>query len=130
MPNLTALVPTSTFYRFVLFLKANTNIAVWIGINIRNTKSRNFCRLDILFNKPVRCNVPVLKECMTILNGYYLPNGGDKQLYNVITPVNTFRVIFNHYFNADYPLLKDENFFSTASHPYKFINVTDEMKEN
>ena len=70
------------------------------------------------------------KECMSILNAYYLPNGGDKQLYDGITPVNTFRVIFNHYFNADYTLLKDENFFSTASRPYKFINVTDEMKEN
>jgi len=25
-----------------------------------------------------------------------------------ISPVNTFRLIFNHYFGADYPLLEDD----------------------
>jgi hypothetical protein len=42
-----------------------------------------------------------------ILNIYYLPNGGDENLYPNITPVNSFRVIFNTYFGADYPLLED-----------------------
>jgi hypothetical protein len=42
----------------------------------------------------------------TNLNAYYLPNG-DKDLYESITPVNSFRLIFNEYFGADYPLLPD-----------------------
>ena len=69
-----------------------------------------------------------LKERMTILNAYHLPDkGAYAHLYNTITPVNTFRVIFNYYFGADYKLLKDESYFSSWSHPYKFINVTDSI---
>ena len=44
----------------------------------------------------------------TILNAYYLP-GGYKDLYPTITPVNSFRIILNDYFGADYPLLPDYN---------------------
>ncbi len=42
-----------------------------------------------------------------ILNAYYLPDGGNQTLYESITPVNTFRVIFNTYFGANYELLPD-----------------------
>lgn len=68
-----------------------------------------------------------LEERLSVLNAYYLPNGGDKYLYDGITPVNTFRVIFNHYFGTDLELLDDESYFSTAARPYAFINVTRAM---
>jgi hypothetical protein len=68
-----------------------------------------------------------LKERMTILNAHYLPDGGDAQLYEETTPVNTFRVVLNAYFDTDLELLEDESYFSTWSHPYVFINVTDEV---
>lgn len=42
-----------------------------------------------------------------ILNAYYLPDGGEKLLYQTITPVNNFRLIFNHYFGIHLPLLED-----------------------
>ena len=42
-----------------------------------------------------------------ILNAYYLPGGGEQLLYESISPVNSFRVIFNHYFGMDYELLED-----------------------
>lgn len=42
-----------------------------------------------------------------ILNAYYLSDGGSTLLYNSISPVNSFRVIFNHYFGTDYKLLED-----------------------
>jgi hypothetical protein len=42
-----------------------------------------------------------------IFNAYYLPRGGGKYLYKNISPVNTFRVILNHYFGAKYKLLED-----------------------
>jgi len=31
-------------------------------------------------------------------------------MYNNISPVNTFRVIFNHYFGTNLPLLKDKSY--------------------
>jgi hypothetical protein len=40
------------------------------------------------------------------LNAYYLPNGS-QGLYPSISPVNSFRVILNEYFGANYPLLPD-----------------------
>ena len=43
-----------------------------------------------------------------ILNAYHLPSKGDQLLYPTICPVNSFRIIFNHYFDADYELLEDK----------------------
>jgi hypothetical protein len=42
-----------------------------------------------------------------ILNAYYFPEGGAKALYPTVTPVNTFRLIFNTYFGEQYRLLPD-----------------------
>ena len=42
-----------------------------------------------------------------ILNAYYLPGNGNALLYPQITPVNTFRVIFNTYFGSHFELLPD-----------------------
>jgi len=42
-----------------------------------------------------------------ILSAYYLPDRGNKLLYSSISPVNTFRVIFNYYFGTNLDLLPD-----------------------
>jgi len=42
-----------------------------------------------------------------ILNAYYLPDGGTEMLYPTVTPVNTFRIVFNKYFGGQYDLLPD-----------------------
>ena len=47
-------------------------------------------------------------EWKKILNAMYLPGMDTEMLYDDISPVNTFRLIFNHYFDADYPLLEDD----------------------
>jgi len=47
-------------------------------------------------------------EWRKIFNAYYLPGDGKGLLYDSISPVNSFRLIFNHYFGADYILLEDE----------------------
>jgi len=47
-------------------------------------------------------------EWEKILNSMYLPGMDYEQLSESISPVNTFRLIFNHYFDADYPLLEDD----------------------
>lgn len=70
-----------------------------------------------------------LNILLPILNAYYLPNGGKKHLYPAISPVNTFRVIFNHYFNMDMDLLPDESYYALPKYPYKYYKVTDMIRE-
>ena len=47
-------------------------------------------------------------EWRKILNAMYLPGMDYAELSDSISPVNTFRLIFSHYFGADYPLLEDD----------------------
>jgi hypothetical protein len=63
---------------------------------------------------------------MKIFNAYHLPGGGDQQLYETITPVNTFRVIFNYYFAGDFDLLEDASYFSTYDDPYNFTFIAND----
>jgi hypothetical protein len=55
-------------------------------------------------------------ELYSILNAMYLPGCDyDSVLYPSISSVNTFRVIFNQYFGAGYPLLPDRSFYPSKS---------------
>lgn len=72
----------------------------------------------------------MLRERMRILNAYYLPGQGSALLYDSITPVNTFRLIFNSYFDSNYQLLDDRSYYSNYERPYKFVDVTDTVKHN
>ena len=49
-----------------------------------------------------------------ILNAYYIPVKAEG-LYEKITPVNSFRVVFNSVYNTSLPLLKDQTFYTTHS---------------
>jgi hypothetical protein len=70
-----------------------------------------------------------LSERFPILNAYYLPSTcKHDQLYPSITPVNSFRVIFNACFGADYELLEDRNYSSFYDKPYDFKDVTQKIK--
>ncbi len=65
------------------------------------------------------------REKFPILNAYYMPGVSHDQLYPSITPVNSFKVIFNAYFGTNYVLLPDRNYiFQDDSHYYKFSDVT------
>ncbi len=55
-----------------------------------------------------------------ILNAWYVPEGRDIGLYPEISPVNTFRLLFNAYFDTDLPLLPDESFTLRHSAPLDF----------
>jgi hypothetical protein len=73
-------------------------------------------------------NTPqIYKESFSILNAYYLPDCDYSQFYASISPVNTFRLVFNHYFGTDLELLEDESYFSTKAQRYHFVNVTAEI---
>ncbi len=60
---------------------------------------------------------------MQILNAYYLPGAQPELLYPDITPVNTFRIIFNQYFGGQYELLEDHSYFSIYKQPYLFEEI-------
>jgi hypothetical protein len=47
-------------------------------------------------------------EWQKVFNAYYLPDGGNRKLYDSISPVNTFRIVFNYYFDDTYTLLEDQ----------------------
>jgi hypothetical protein len=53
---------------------------------------------------------------LQILNAYYLPGNGADDLYPTISPVNTFRIILNRYFGADYDLLPDYSYSGREFH--------------
>jgi hypothetical protein len=63
------------------------------------------------------------EERLAILNVFYLPGDGSHELYSGITPVNTFRVIINHYLGGNYELLPDHSYLSDRDIPYEFEEV-------
>ncbi len=63
-----------------------------------------------------------------ILNAYHLPGDGDSKLYESISPVNTFRVIFNRYFGANLELLEDRSYYSSYKQPFDFTEKTEDIK--
>lgn len=70
-----------------------------------------------------------LRERMPVLNAYYFPGGGAGQLYPSITPVNSFRVVFNTVFDADLPLLPDFSYYSAWSTLYDFVAAGDGVNQ-
>lgn len=66
-------------------------------------------------------------EKMPILNAYYLP-GTDVQglLYPSISPVNTFRVVLNYYFDQSLPLLEDVSYYAPTSDHDAFEVIPDQ----
>jgi hypothetical protein len=69
------------------------------------------------------------RERMRILNVYYLP-GVDAPLYPTITPVNTFRVIFNTYFGQNLELLDDVSLYSVYRHPFDYKLIKNSCETN
>jgi len=54
---------------------------------------------------------------MSILNAYYLPEGRGSLIYPTITPVNSFRLIFDAYFRTSYGLLEDQTYLDPEADP-------------
>lgn len=68
-----------------------------------------------------------VNECFPNLNAYHVPDSVRASLYPGITPVNSFRVLFNGLFGDDFPLLPDKSWYSTFPLPYDFTEVTDQI---
>lgn len=74
-----------------------------------------------------------LEQKFGILSAYHLPGrhppDGRGGLYPEITPVNSFRVIFNRYFGTDLELRPDRAYvFGRADEPYRLTDVTDRLR--
>jgi hypothetical protein len=66
---------------------------------------------------------------MSNLNAYFLP-GANTSVYSTITPVNTFRVIFNDYFGQNLQLLDDVSLYSDYEDPFNFKVIPNSCKTN
>ncbi|MCF6285982.1 MAG: hypothetical protein L3K26_12420, partial [Candidatus Hydrogenedentes bacterium] len=53
-----------------------------------------------------------IRDYTAVLNTIYFPDGDYSDFYPGITPVNTFRIIFNKYFGTTYELLPDKTYLS------------------
>jgi hypothetical protein len=69
-----------------------------------------------------------LWERASILNVYYFPEGQTGLLYPSISPINSFRSIFNTYFGTSFDLLPDKTYFSLFEVPYNFVDITDKVR--
>lgn len=67
-----------------------------------------------------------------ILNAYFLPGKEPSPLYSSISPVNTFRVVFNRYFGTDFQLLEDLSFrkIGTKAVVREFVPVSERNWED
>ena len=63
---------------------------------------------------------------MSILNAYHLPGGGERLLYESISPVNSFRVIFDYYYGVHLERLEDISYYSIYDRPYEYTIVNNE----
>ncbi|MGB8980829.1 MAG: hypothetical protein WCC12_03050 [Anaerolineales bacterium] len=66
---------------------------------------------------------------MSNLNAYFLPGAG-ASVYPTITPVNTFRLIFNSYFGQNLELLDDVSLYSEYDDPFNWRVVPNSCKIN
>lgn len=69
-----------------------------------------------------------LDERFSIMNACYFPDQDYSTLYAGITPVNTFRVVFDQFFGTDLGLLADKYYFSTVFEPYNYTDMTEVLK--
>ena len=60
---------------------------------------------------------------MKIFNAYYLPSVDKSKLYPTISPVNSFRLVFNEYFGGNYDLLPDKSYYSILQKPLDFTEI-------
>ena len=84
-------------------------------------------RIGVNWDDPTK---EMVRQGLNNLNAYYLPHDGRISLYDDITPVNTFRVVFNEYLNADFELLDDRHYWvSSDKKPYDLEDVTEIIDE-
>lgn len=69
-----------------------------------------------------------LSHKMHILNAYYLPGVDVNSLHPRITPVNSFRLVFNLYFGTKLELLPDKSYVPDESNAGRGMDITAKLK--
>lgn len=70
-----------------------------------------------------------LRTKFGILNAIYFPDGDYGELYQGMTPINTFPIVFNKYFGETYPMLPDTSYtFRSNADLYTFLDITETVK--
>lgn len=64
-----------------------------------------------------------------ILNAMYLPKGGETAVYEGMSPVNTFRAIFSHYFGTELSLLEDRHYVAARETPFDEVRYVRDGEE-
>jgi len=64
-----------------------------------------------------------MEDKLSILNAYLVPPDAAAQLGQTITPVNSFRVIFDTVFGGSYGQLPNVSYFSTETEEFDFVIV-------
>ncbi|HUD18954.1 MAG TPA: hypothetical protein VMR81_00725 [Patescibacteria group bacterium] len=76
-----------------------------------------------------KATIAEMREKIRILNSFYLPGQTSTPLYDNISPVNSFRMIFNLYLGEHLPLLPDKSYAQTyLQRNYDFFEVTNIVK--
>ena len=68
-----------------------------------------------------------LVESFAILNALRLPGVPSERLYDSISPVNTFRLIFDSYFGTELGHLEDRSYFANYFGFFNFVDVSDRV---
>lgn len=70
-----------------------------------------------------------LYERFSILNAYHLPGVTPEAIPANISPVNTFRLVFNQYFSTNLDYLPNQQFFAPSFEMYQFEDVTAQVEQ-
>ena len=79
-----------------------------------------------------RRTIETSEEELEILNAIYFPKGNNQYIYDKLTPVNTFRLIFRHFMDLQIEIIEDKNYYNIYSHfdrGYDFIDVTNYLQK-
>ena len=66
-------------------------------------------------------------ERMANLNAIYFPNSDYNKIHD-LTPVNTFRIIFNEYFGEENILYENRSYWSESDKPYQYKDISEVLK--
>jgi hypothetical protein len=67
-----------------------------------------------------------LRERTSILNALLLPDAS-VHIPSDLTPVNSFRIVFNTYFGTNLEMRENRTYYSLWDDPYRFMEVTDRV---
>lgn len=76
-------------------------------------------------------NNTCIKERFSPFSAYFLPDINDPLFLTDVSAVNTFRIVFNEYFEAELPLLENRQYFyRNQISSYDFLDVTDRVNDS